>query len=135
MTVSSPRGLTKKEFDLLSECANEVSGAPPEELLKQAGEHLENARKAYAKSIFVNIRLAKAVYRNFEIIVDQWETLPGAARPWLRGAMRYFALSSDLEDDFTSPIGFDDDVDIMNACLKLAGREDLGLDPEDFDDV
>ncbi len=135
MAVSSPRGLTKKEFDLLTECADEVSETRPEALLKQAGEHLENAREAYAKSVFVNIRLARAIYRNFEKIVDQWEKLPGAARPWLRGAMRYFALSSDLEDDFTSPIGFDDDVDIMNACLKLAGREDLSLDPEDFDDV
>ncbi len=125
MAALLPEGLTKKELELLTNCANEVSETSPVDLLKKAGEHLEKAQHAYADNVFVNFQLAETIYHTFETIVEQWENHPEPSRPWLRGMIRYFTLSSDLEDDFTSPIGFDDDVDIMNACLKLAGREDL----------
>ena len=34
-----------------------------------------------------------------------------------------------------SPIGFEDDNEVLNACLRLAGRDDLCLKPEDYDDA
>ena len=135
MTGLFPEGLTEKEFSLLTRCSNEVSGLSPMELLNLAEEHLEKVRRAHSKNIFINFKLAKEIFNTFRVVTTQWGNLPKHSYPWLRGMMRYFTLSTDLESDFTSPIGFDDDVDIMNACLKLAGREDLCLNPEDFDDV
>ena len=135
MTGLFPEGLTEKEFSILTRCSNEVTGLPPLELLSLAAEHLEKVRRAHSKNIFINFKLAEEIFNTFQIVTDQWESIPSHSHPWLRGMIRYFTLSTDLESDFTSPIGFDDDVEIMNACLKFAGREDLCLNPEDFDDV
>ena len=130
-----PEGLTDKEFDLLSRCSNDVSDRDLDDLLNQAACHLEKVQQAHISNIFVNYNLAKAIYTTLQTISDQWASLPTHSRPWIKGMMRYFTLTADLESDFTSPIGFDDDVEIMNACLRLAGRDDLCLNPEDFDYV
>ncbi|BBO92635.1 hypothetical protein DSCOOX_58150 [Desulfosarcina ovata subsp. ovata] len=130
-----PEGLTKKEFDLLNRCSNEISDTPLDDLLKQAARHLEKVRCAHIENLFVNFKLARHIYQTFQRLTDEWENIPSHGKPWLKGMIRYFTLSSDLECDFTSPIGFDDDVEIMNACLRLAGREELCIAPEDFDDV
>ena len=130
-----PEGLSQKEFTVLSKCTKEVADHSIDSLLSQAKDHLQKAYLAYKENIFVNYRLAEAIFYRFNTIIKEWESIPQHARPWCRGMMKYFILSSDLESDFTSPIGFDDDVEIMNACLRLAGREDLCLNPEDFDDV
>lgn len=42
---------------------------------------------------------------------------------------------NDDEPDFTSPIGFEDDTEVLNACLRLAQLGALCLHPEDYDDV
>ena len=130
-----PEGLVAKAFDLLNRCAHDAEEISPEQLLKQAALHLEKVRQANAENIYVNLKLAKHIYQTFQLLNNQWETLPECSKPWIKGVFRYFYLSSDLVCDFSSPIGFDDDVEIMNACLRLAGREDLCIDPEDFDDV
>ena len=130
-----PEGLTQKEFDLLNSCVKDASSLTPTGLLERAARHLEKIREAQRRNAYVNLKLAEAIYNNFQIVVNDWDLLPQASYPWLQGMMYYFALSSDLEDDFISPIGFDDDVEIMNACLRFADREDLCLNPEDFDDV
>ena len=135
MTGLFPEGLTEKEFSLLTLCSNEVAGLSPIELMSQAADHLEKVRLAHSKNIFINLKLAKAIFNTFQTVTIQWERLPSQSHPWLRGMMRYFFLSSDLESDFSSPIGFEDDAEIMNACLRLAGREDLCINSEDFDDV
>lgn len=130
-----PEGLTQKEFALLTQCANKTAAVAPAELLSRASDHLEKIRRAHTKNAFINLKLAEAVCLVFNTVIQAWEDLPFHSHGWLKGMMDYFSISSDLESDFTSPIGFDDDVAIMNACLKLAGREDLCLNPEDFDDV
>jgi hypothetical protein len=130
-----PEGLTQKEFDLLSKCSGESANVPLSDLLKEAEEHLDKVEFAYQKNTFVNYRLAQEIFACFQTVIKLWDSLPGFSYPWLRGMMRYFFLSSDLENDFSSPIGFEDDADIVNACLRLAGREDLCINPEDFDDV
>ena len=135
MTDLFPEGLTEKEFTLLTQCSNEVTEVSLIELLNLAEDHLEKVRQAHLNNIFINLNLAKEIFNTFQVVTNQWDDIPDHSRPWLRGMIRYFSLSTDLESDFTSPIGFDDDVEIMNACLRLAGREDLCLDPEDFDDV
>jgi uncharacterized membrane protein YkvA (DUF1232 family) len=53
-------------------------------------------------------------------------------RVWLKGAMLYFVEVDDGDHDFDSPIGFNDDVDVLNACLSMAGLDDLYLNPENF---
>lgn len=130
-----PEGLTQKEFDLLNQCVNDSSNQSPSKLFDQTQNHLEKIRNAHSRNAYVNLRLAEAICNTFHTVINEWDHLPQKSYPWLCGMMKYFVLSSDLEDDFNSPIGFDDDVEIMNACLRFAGREDLCINPEDYDDV
>jgi uncharacterized membrane protein YkvA (DUF1232 family) len=135
MSSLFPEGLTRKEFALLTDCVNSASDIPIPELISNAKSYLEQVRQAHADNLYINLNMAEAIFSNFCIAVEAWDDLPHHSRSWIRGMIRYFYLSSDLESDFESPIGFDDDVEIMNACLRLAGREDLCIHPEDFDDV
>ena len=135
MAATHPDGLVQKELSILKQCSDEAAEFSRKQLLQTAKEHLENVRRAHCKNVFVNARLAEALYDTFQAIDDQWEGLPDIGKPWLKGIIRYFSMSTDLEDDMTSPIGLEDDAEILNACLRFAGREDLCIDPEEFDDV
>ena len=130
-----PEGLTQKEIDTLAKCSKEVANFQPEQLLDQAEGHLKRIRMLHAKNLHINVRLAEAIVHTFQSIFNNWENIPPHARSWCRGMVQYFCVSDDDEHDFFSPIGFKDDAEVMNACLKLAGREELCINPEDFYDV
>ena len=83
----------------------------------------------------VNVALAEGLLAVIRRLIADWAGIPFHAEQWCKGMIRYFTLCDDDEDDFSSPIGFDDDAEVMNACLRLAGRGDLCIKPEDFDDV
>lgn len=130
-----PRGLTRRLFDRLAESAESASGSSPAHLLQAADNHLERVREANQRNPFINYRLAEALWEVMRTVVYDWNQIADIARPWLLGAMHYFAGDNDEEPDFTSPIGFEDDAEVLNACLRFAGREDLCLNTEDYDDV
>jgi len=130
-----PEGLTQKEIDTLTKCSKEVADFQPVQLLDLAKNHLKRIRMLQSKNLYINVRLAEAIVGAFQDIFNDWENIPPHARSWCRGMVQYFCVSDDDEHDFFSPIGFKDDAEIMNACLKLAGREDLCINPEDFYDV
>ena len=130
-----PEGLTQKEFDTLTLCSKEVANFQVEQLLDQAEDHLKRIRMLHSKNLYINVRLAEAIVRTFQDFFDDWENIPQHARFWCRGMVRYFCVADDDEHDFSSPTGFEDDAEIMNACLRLAGREDLCINTEDFDNV
>jgi hypothetical protein len=130
-----PEGITQKELATLTKCSKEVANFQAEQLLDQAEAHLKRIRMLHSKNLYINVRLAEAIVFTFQDIFDDWENIPHHARSWCRGMVQYFCVSDDNEHDFSSPIGLKDDAEVMNACLRLAGREDLCINPEDFDDV
>ncbi len=83
----------------------------------------------------INLRLATAIVEVIERVVGDWNSLPADARSWLAGAMHYFCKCNDDEPDFSSPIGFEDDTEVLNACLRFAKLNDLCLNVEDYDDA
>ncbi len=130
-----PVGLTSTQFKRLSEYAHESSLLPPAALLEKARAHLREAAAAYRRNRLVNLRLATAIGETIGDVIGEWDALPEVARPWLAAAILYFSSHQDEEPDFTSPIGFEDDLEVLNACLRFARREELCLRPEDYDDV
>ena len=131
-----PEGLTKNVFAFLSKCVDEIDDVPLANLLQGAEDHLEAVRKAKtASNPLLNVRLAEAIVDVIREVVEEWETIPAHARSWCRGMIQYFISSEDEENDFDSPIGFEDDAEVLNSCMRLAGRADLCIDPEDYDDV
>lgn len=130
-----PEGLSRSEYDSLSRCTNQVADIPISALLQEAEAHVQKAREASEHNCMVNVAMAEGLLAVIGRLVDDWNGIPPHAELWCKGMIRYFTLCRDDEGDFSSPIGFDDDAEVINACLRLAGRSDLCINPEDFDDV
>jgi len=130
-----PIGLTRTQRDRLMTCAHRAATLTVEELQAVARRHLNAAADAHQGNPFVNLRLATALFDTIARVTMVWETLAPHVRLWFAGAIVYFAASDDDEPDFTSPIGFDDDAEVLNACLRFAGYDDLCVNPEAYDDV
>ena len=99
-----------------------------EDLLLGAQIHLSKAHEVNEQTGIVNVAVAEAIVDLFRTIKDEWHTLNPVSRPWCKGMMSYFTSTDDDENDFNSPIGFDDDVEVVNACLIFAGRDDLFIE-------
>lgn len=88
---------------------------------------------AFRKNPLINLRLATAICDRLENVAGTWDDLSPEARFWLGGAIIYFTISDDDESDHLSPIGFEDDAEVLNACLQLANLPELCLKIEDYD--
>ncbi|QDV25304.1 hypothetical protein [Aureliella helgolandensis] len=130
-----PTGISRHQLESLSSFADSAQGASAGLLLSQAEEHAKNAEVAYLQNAIVNRRLAIAILDSIQAVLSRWSELPESYKYWLGGAIRYFVSSNDEEPDFNSPIGFEDDVEVLNACLRFARLNDLCLAVEDYDDA
>ena len=130
-----PTGLTRSQFDCLEQCSEQAVAMQREELQRGTAVHVENAASAAVSNRLINVKLARAIGEVIELVLDQWMSLPDSARYWLAGAMLYFASGNDDEPDFSSPIGFEDDTEVLNACLRYANLNHLCLKVENYDDV
>ncbi len=130
-----PSGLTKAQFRRLSALTKNALCRTPTDIVKEARSHLGKVRNAYAENHMINLRLATAICETIAETAARWEVIPENNRSWLMGAFLYFVTREDDEPDFRSPIGFEDDAEVLNACLCFAQMEDLCLDVEDYDDV
>jgi uncharacterized membrane protein YkvA (DUF1232 family) len=130
----APEGLSESVLEKLSQHSNLNGSINPQELLESVRDHLANIREAAKENPFVNIRLAEGIADRLHVAVAHWDRIPKHAQAWMKAAMAYFADTFDEVPDMDSPIGLEDDCEVLNACLRLANREDLCLDPADFDD-
>lgn len=104
-----------------------------DELLVKVQEHLEKIRMVAQSNPIIHLSLVEALAQTYEHLGVIWNKIPSHIYPWLKGAMYYFINPDDEDHDFESPIGFEDDVEVLNACLRLGDLETLCLNPEDFD--
>lgn len=130
-----PAGLTRSQFSRLTSLADEASGRSLADLQSAVQQHLEQTEAAHQRNRLVNLRLATAIGDSIKQVCQRWDSLPANARNWLVGAFLYFASCNDDEPDFDSPIGFEDDTEVLNACLRFAKLDDLCLNVEDYDDA
>ena len=130
-----PTGIAPSQFESLSQCADQAAVISPDQLLEEANLHLEKTKKAYSANRMINVRLAAAIVGVIESVTNDWGSISANHRFWLAGAIHYFANGDDDEPDFDSPLGFEDDAEVLNACLQLAGLNKLCLNVEDYDDV
>jgi uncharacterized membrane protein YkvA (DUF1232 family) len=130
-----PSGLSSSQFERLTECANMAELIRWEDLKRRVDQHIELTRSEHQRNRVVNLRLALAIQVVIDSLFDSLPAIETGHAWWLRGAIYYFAACDDDEPDFRSPIGFEDDAEILNACLKFAGRRNLCLNVEEFDDA
>lgn len=133
MTKFFPEGLAPSEFAELEQCAVRAAHMELSELLRGARDHVAETRRKAEANPLLDVQVAEALLASIEEIATAWDALPSHAQQWCRGMMLYFADCNQGGDDYDSPVGFDDDAEVVNACLRLAGRPDLCVNPEDFD--
>lgn len=130
-----PTGISRKQFSALVEHASHSETLDATELLRRVQRHLDDTRMAHSRNRIVNLRLATAIANVANALLSDWDLIAVQYRNWLGGAILYFANSRDSEHDFSSAIGFEDDAEVMNACLELAGKSALCIAIEDFDNA
>lgn len=130
-----PTGLPRLLSQRLSDSLSQAEAIPLPQLLFAAQLHLREVEAAHRRNRLINLRLATAIYQTFLRVAEEWAAIPTQAQPWLAGAIFYFTQSNDDEPDFHSAIGFEDDVEVLNACLRFAQLENLCINPEDYDHV
>lgn len=128
-----PEGLSPSLFEALEGLTRKAVALPLAVCVKKAADHLVAAVEASRKLPLVNVRLAQAIFDCCQELVNNFAALPAHSKGWIKGAILYFAQTTDGAHDFETLGGFEDDCEVLNACLRLAHREDLIINPEDYD--
>jgi uncharacterized membrane protein YkvA (DUF1232 family) len=106
--------------------AEAVPGDRAEQLQAEIGGHLDKVRSALSHNEFLDLGLAKRIASTLNIVLSAYRELSSDhARALVIGAARFFLDADDVWPDLESPVGFDDDAEVLNAVLKDIGREDL----------
>ncbi len=116
-----PQGLSPRQLQRLEEHVRRGQLLSPERLLQAAYAHLEDVQGLHVRCREVDESLAETICHVLDRVVTEWDSFSPVQQSWLRGAMQYFAKSNDAQHDYSRG-GFDDDLEVLNACLHFAGR-------------
>src|SRR5262245_58848980 len=100
-----PSGLSRSQFDRLTNCASQAANLPLAGLLNSPTAHRQPAPAAYQGHRMSNVRLAAAIVERFQAVIESWFKLQPNQQYWLAGSILYFSVLGDAEPDFCSPIG------------------------------
>ncbi len=128
--LHQPVGLNARQSARLEEHVRRGQLLTPERLLQAAYAHLEDVQDAQVQHPEIDLEAAGAICVVLSRIVSEWDAFSPTEQSWLRGALWYFIKTQDEHPDFDAG-GFRDDLEVLNACLRFARREQwvLPLDP------
>lgn len=89
-------------------------------LFEACSQHADHALEKFKENPIIDFDTAEKMASVFKELQKIWSSLNDQVQRNFKAAMYYFAISEDDEHDFTSFTGFDDDVEILNACLTYA---------------
>ena len=125
--VNSPApslpGLSQGQLERLEEFVRHGQLLAPDQLLLAAYAHLDDVHMVHARHSEVDARRAEAICHVLDRVVSEWDSFSPAEQSWLRGAIQYFSRTDDERPDFSAG-GFQDDLEVVNACLRFVNRED-----------
>ena len=87
--------------------------------------HLSLLEAAHAINDTADVGLGRSVARVLVTLLGERDRLTYEERRLLAGAVEYFVLTGDGDDDLSSPVGMDDDAKVTNATAEALGRSDL----------
>ncbi len=128
-------GLSRRHIASLDESIAEAEKKTNSELHEDVKRHLKRTVAAHERNLMVNLRLATAITEAIAKTFEKWDQLQGHHKHTLKGAFAYFTKSDDEDSDFDSVSGFEDDAEVLNACLRFSGLSELCLNIEDYDEV
>ncbi|MGG6432742.1 hypothetical protein ACPF7I_01860 [Anoxybacillus sp. D401a] len=111
---------------------NEYAGTyvSPNILKQQIQKYLKEIEKETLQNEFINLPLAKKIASVCLLLLDVYDQYNEEEKKFINATINYFLHSHDDEEDLYSPLGFDDDAEILNECLRLLKKEDLTIEIE-----
>ncbi len=94
-------------------------------LTDQTQAYMRTIRKEAVKNKNINVPLLERMTKAMCTILKEYAYLPEEHRALVVGAARYFIDTDDASNDLEDPLGFDDDLAVMNTVFVLIGRNDL----------
>ena len=88
--------------------------------------HLARVRDAARDNEFVDAAEAIRLHMLLAEALESWDDLDGEQRVVLADAVHYLVRTDDEEDDLRSPIGFEDDAEVVEAALEQIRRSGTG---------
>lgn len=88
--------------------------------------HIDHVR-TYATAA-TDIDMAERIASSFEALLDAEVGFADDERALIRGAVEYFLLEDDADGDMTDPLGFDDDVRVLNSVLDRINQPGFKID-------
>jgi len=98
-----------------------------ERLSRKIATHLDLIEEAEFDNALVDANLAHRLADALTMLVRDASSLDADGRASLRGALEYFLLTNDGEDDVISPTGLQDDARVVNHVCALLGRSELAV--------
>ncbi len=100
----------------------------PSELVEQleiVAVHLDYLREA--ANHHTDMETADRMAAVFSSLIGDGEGFDDDERALIRGAIEYFVLLDDADGDVEDPLGFDDDVRVLNSVLRRIDRYELAI--------
>ncbi len=118
---AAPADVAKLLDRFLEEPLREIT-----ELRSEVRTYLEKLENLSGEEEFLDLQLARIIAAQCEaLLVGLNSTSSEHARRLVQMAVRYFIEDDDAEGDITSPIGFDDDAEVVVLVAQELGREDV----------
>ena len=115
----------RDQFQALSVTTSEIELLASRERIRN---YLHRLAELAETNTTVDIEMAKAVTGALVALLVDTEQYDAEQRALIRGAIDYFVLVDDRQDDLSDIIGFDDDARITNAVTEALGRDELRID-------
>lgn len=96
-------------------------------LKTQLEAHLAKARRLAERAAWVDVGSAEQIAGVLTSLLADWDALAEHHHA-IQRAVEAFVDEDDEEPDFDSPVGFDDDVEVLNRVLAHIGRDDLRIE-------
>jgi hypothetical protein len=80
--------------------------------------HLAHVRESAEDNEFLDVTQAERLHAQLRSTLQSWDVLDGEQRRILSEAVAYLVRADDEEDDLQSPIGFEDDAEVVAAALR-----------------
>ena len=93
-------------------------------LERQLASHLNQIHAAAQDNEFVDLNEARRLHDLLVGMLNNWNDLEPTQRALVSDAIRYFVQTNDEEDDLRSPVGFEDDTEVVEAVLRRISLHD-----------
>jgi len=94
-------------------------------LRRRMNTHMEALEEQQYDFEHLDLKLASQIAEALGSMIEAAATLDRDQRSLLRGALEYFLLTTDKDNDVTSPVGLRDDARVVNHVALDLGRQDL----------